>query len=460
MRSSFRVECGVVRLVELLKRHEGKTLEFKRDLSSPEGVLRCLVAFANTAGGIVVIGVEDGSKNVLGVPDVLASEEKLANLVSDSIRPRLIPDIEVVPWRNLNVLAVQVYPSNARPHYLERLGPEVGVFIRVGSTNRKAEALQIEELKRLNWRTAFDEQAIPDLKSEAIDFRAASEFFAPYRQLTSQAWSTLRIVTEHQGRQVPTIGGLLLFGKDRFARFPDAWIQAGRFAGTNRTRLLDSAEIRSFLPRAAEEAIAFAHRHLTHESTIEGIRREDRWSVPLVAIREALMNAIVHADYAQQGAPIRIAIFDDRIEIENPGLLPFGLTIEDIMQGVSKLRNRVIGRVFHELHLIEQWGSGIQRMTAACREAGLEAPKLEELGMHFRVTISSARVRQPQTDETDRRILALFSDGVARSTAAVAKHVGLSQRATLTRLKSIATRGLLVEIGTGPHDPKRQYVST
>jgi predicted HTH transcriptional regulator len=251
---------------------------------------------------------------------------------------------------------------------------------------------------------------------------------------------------------------LLLFGKDRFARFPDAWIQAGRFAGINRARLLDSAEIRSFLPRAAEEAIAFIHKHLTHESIIEGVRREDRWSLPLVAIREALMNAIVHADYAQQGAPIRVALFDDRIEIENPGLLPFGLTIEDIMQGISKLRNRVIGRVFHELHLIEQWGSGIQRMTAACQEAGLETPRLEEIGTHFRVTISSARVRQPHTDETDRRILALFGDGVARSTGAVSKHVGLSQRATLTRLKSLASRGLLVEIGTGPHDPKRQYI--
>jgi predicted HTH transcriptional regulator len=262
----------------------------------------------------------------------------------------------------------------------------------------------------------------------------------------------------HQGRRVPTVGGLLLFGKDRFSRFPDAWIQAGRFAGTNRTRLLDSTEIRSFLPRAAEEAIAFAQKHLTRESIIEGVRREDRWSIPLVAIREALMNAIVHADYAQQGAPIRIALFDDRIEIENPGLLPFGLSIEDILQGVSKLRNRVIGRVFHELRLIEQWGSGIQRMTAACQEAGLDVPRLEEIGMHFRVTIFSARVSQPHADETDRRILDLFSDGVARSTAAVAKRVGLSQRATLTRLKSMTSRGLLVEIGTGPHDPKRQYI--
>ena len=105
----FRVECGVVRLVELLKRHEGKTLEFKRDLSSTEGILKTLVAFANTAGGTIVIGVADGSKHVHGVSDVLASEEKLANLVSHLIRPRLIPDIEVVPWRNLNVLAVQVY---------------------------------------------------------------------------------------------------------------------------------------------------------------------------------------------------------------------------------------------------------------------------------------------------------------------------------------------------------------
>ena len=130
---------------------------------------------------------------------MLAAEEQLANLVSDSIRPHLVPDIEVVPWRNLKVLAVQVYTSNTRPHYLERLGPQDRVFIRVGSTNRKADAPQIDELKRLNWMNSFDEQAVPDLKSEAINFRAASESFAPYRQMTAQGWTTLRIVTEQQG---------------------------------------------------------------------------------------------------------------------------------------------------------------------------------------------------------------------------------------------------------------------
>ena len=419
---------------------------------------RRLWSFANTAGGTVVIGVEDGSKNVRGLADVLAAEERLASLISDSISPRLVPDIDVIAWRNLNLLAVQVYPSSTRPHHFERFGPEAGVFVRVGSTNRRAEAPQIEEMRRWNRMDSFDEQAIPDLKSEAIDFRAASEFLAPYRQMTARGWSTLRVTTEHQGRQAPTSGGLLLFGKDRFDRFPDAWIQAGRFAGSTRMRLLDSVEIRSFLPRAAEEAVAFAQKHLTRQSLIEGVRREERWSVPLVAIREAVMNAVVHADYAQQGAPIRLAMFDDRIEIENPGLLPFGLTIEDIQQGVSKLRNRVIGRVFHELRLIEQWGSGIQRMTTACQEAGLEAPRFEELGTHFRVTIFTARVQRAHTDDTDARVLALLGDGAPRSTAMVAKHIGLSQRATLTRLKALADRGLIVEIGTGPHDPRRQYM--
>ena len=124
----------------------------------------------------------------------------------------------------------------------------------------------------------------------------------PYRAVGQRTWANLRVTTEHQGRQAPTIGGLLLFGKDRFKRFPDSWIQAGRFAGVNRSRLMDSVEVRSYLPYAAEEAIAFAGKHLTRESVIEGVRRKDRWSIPLVAIREAVMNAIVHSDYAQLGA--------------------------------------------------------------------------------------------------------------------------------------------------------------
>ena len=444
-------------LIEVLQKPEGKTLEYKRDLSSPDGLLKTLVAFANTAGGILAIGIEDGTRRVTGVPNVLATEERLASIVADSIRPRLVPDIEVVSWRKTQVLVVQVYPSAARPHYLVRLGPEAGVFVRLGSTNRRADLAQIDEMRRFGQLETFDEQPIPELNSEALDFRAASELFAPVRKLAPSAFRNLRVTAKHQGREVPTVGGFLLFARNRFDRFRDAWLQAGRFAGEDRTRIVDSSEIRSYLPQAADQAIAFIQKHLSREAVITATRRVDRWTVPMVALREAIINAIVHADYAERGAPIRIAIFDDRIEVENPGILPLGLTIDDIRRGVSKLRNRVIGRVFHELGLIEQWGSGIQRMTAACEEAGLPVPVLEEIGTHFRLTLSTTRSGPIRVDDVDQEILHLLEDGRGRSTAEIAKTVSLSARATRTRLADLVKRGLVIEVGSGPQDPRRQY---
>jgi len=190
--------------------------------------------------------------------------------------------------------------------------------------------------------------------------------FAPFRKLVRRDLKTLRLVTEHQGRKAPTVGGMLLFGKELERHLPDARIQAGRFAGTDKTRILDHIEIRSIPVCGVEEAIAFVEKHAWHGAEIGAVRRKDRWNLPPEAVGEVVINAVVHTDYAKRGAPIRLSILNDRLEVENPGLLPFGLTIEDLSRGVSKLRNRVIGRNFHALGLIEQWGSGVQRMTAAC----------------------------------------------------------------------------------------------
>jgi ATP-dependent DNA helicase RecG len=446
-----------VDLLDLLKRPEGKTLEFKRDLSSPEGVLRSLVAFANTAGGTVLVGVEDRTRHVRGVTEPLDLEERLANLISDNIAPRLVPELEIVPWRRSHVVAVQVHASPIRPHYLQREGLDAGVYVRVGSTNRRADRELIEELRRFVRGEAYDEQPVPDLDSEAIDFRAASESFAAFRRLRRTDLLTLRLVTTHQGRRVPTVGGLLLFGRRREERFPDAWIQVGRFQGIDRSHIVDRAEIRTHLVAAVDEAIAFVEKHALHGADIGRLRRDEHWSVPPVAVREAVINAVVHADYGQKGAPIRLAIFDDRVEIENPGLLPLGLTLEDLPRGISKLRNRVIGRVFHALGLVEQWGSGIQRMTAACRDAGLAAPVLEEIGTRFRLTLRLERVGRPSLDETEESILRLLRDGRGHLTSEIAHAIRLTPRATRTRLLRLVGRGLVREVGTSPQDPKRRY---
>jgi len=173
------------------------------------------VAFANTAGGTLLVGVEDRSRHVRGVADPLDVEERLANLVSDRISPRIVPEIEILRWRRTQVLALQVHPSSSRPHHVIQEGPASGVYVRVGSTNRRADAELIEELHRFARGEGFDEQPMPGLDSEALDFRAASESFAAFRKLARRDLETLRLVTDHQGRKVPTVGGMLLFGPDR-----------------------------------------------------------------------------------------------------------------------------------------------------------------------------------------------------------------------------------------------------
>ncbi len=273
---------SIVHLVEILRRREEKTLEFKRDLSSPGGALKTIVAFANTAGGTLLVGVEDRTRHVRGVPVALRLEERLASLVSDRIGPRLVAEIEILHWRRSQVLAVQVHPSPSRPHYLIREGPTAGVYVRVGSTNRRADAELIDELRRF----------------------------------------------------------------------------------------------------------------------VRG---------------------------------------------------------EDLPRSVSKLRNRVIGRVFHALGLIEQWGSGVQRMTAACQAAGLPAPVFEEIATRFRVTIATTRVGPRVVEDTDQAILDALRGAKGRATSEIAATIGLSPRATRTRLARLVGRGLVREIGTGPQDPRRRY---
>lgn len=186
-------------------------------------------------------------------------------------------------------MVVRVFPSPTRPHYYKKLGPEKDVYIRVGSTNRKADSEMVQELRRIVRNEIFDEQPLAKLNSEDIDFRAASEQFSKIKQLTQKNLETLEVLIDYQGKKVPTVAGLILFGKERAKFFPDAWIQAGRFKGTDKSFILDNAEFHSYPINAIEEALGFIEKHAMQSIKIEGIRHQKSWNVPINAIRKLLL---------------------------------------------------------------------------------------------------------------------------------------------------------------------------
>ena len=443
-------------LEALIRRSEGKTLEFKRDASSAGPILKTVCAFANTAGGTLLIGIEDRSGAILGVEDPLDTEERLASIIAEGISPRLVPDIELIPWRDTRVLAVNVYPGPSRPYSVTSGSGAPAAYVRVGSTNRIADDALMAEMGRSARNVSYDESPLPQLGESDIDLAALGEALG--RRTTPADLRTLRLTADDQGRRVPTVGAILLFGLHRLETYPDAWVQAGRFKGTDKRTVIDSADFVEYPTVAVEQVLAFITRNTSMRYEISGSRRLDVPEYPSVAVREAVINAVAHADYSQQGAPIRVAIFDDRLEITSPGLLVAGLTIADVLSGVSKLRNRVIGRVLREANLIEQWGSGIQRMRAACQEAGLPEPLLEEIGTSFRVTLFSARERDPHpVDPLDEQALDALRRADGLGTSDVAEVIGRTPRATRSRLQRLVEAGLVVEIGSGPNDPQRRY---
>ncbi len=385
-------------IAQLLGEPEGKTLEFKRDLSSPKPLLKTLVAFANTAGGKLIVGVGD-DKTVFGFEHPLDEEERLSNMIADSIAPRLVPNIEMVTVEGKTLLVVEVFLSGSRPHWLKAEGAQDGVYVRLGSSSRQADSQCISELQRGIAGVSFDTLPMVELDVEALDLGAIKSDFRN-RDVDERMLQSLKILVKDQGRMVPSQGGILLYGKERRFYFDDAWVQCGRFIGNDKGDIFDHIDIHDPLPKMVESIILFLKKHAMRGADFSEIRRKDVWSIPINILREVVINALVHADYSHRGTPIRIAFFDNRIEVESPGLLLPGLTIEDMKQGVSQIRNPIIARVFRELDLIEQWGSGVPGIFREAKILDLPEPTIEELGMRVRFTVYLNEAVAPSAEQS------------------------------------------------------------
>jgi ATP-dependent DNA helicase RecG len=385
----------------LMQQPEGKTVEFKQDASSLKPILKTIVAFSNTAGGILVIGRKDDGE-IMGITDPLLQEERLSSTIAENIVPLILPDIDFITIKKKTLIIIQVSRVYG-PCYLKQAGPIDGVFVRLGSTNRVAGPELIEELQRQRSQKSFDMlpchgTAFKDFDQPLLKSIASK---CPYA-LTQPKLKTLNLLIEEQDKFVPSNAGIILFGKNEVRNrfFPDARVSCGRFRGRNKAQFLDRLDIQGGISGCIDEVLHFIERNTRLAAEIKSIRRRDIPEYSAVALREALLNALLHADYSLKGTRITVAIFDNRLEIRNPGMLPLGMTIEDLKSGVSRIRNHVIARVFSEVGWIEGWGGGYQRIAEACLEGGYPIPEWREVSFTTEVIFYP----HPATQEERRNL--------------------------------------------------------
>jgi predicted HTH transcriptional regulator len=173
----------------------------------------------------------------------------------------------------------------------------------------------------------------------------------------------------------------------------------------DKTHIIDSQDLEMPISIALEAIIAFIRRHTSMAAEIGETRRKDIPQYPPAVVREAIVNALLHTDYSIKGASIQIAIFEDRIKNIIQVVYPLGLVLRRLVSGISQLRNRVIGRVFRELNLIEQWGSGLRRMLNICAQQGILFLKFEELGNFFRTTLYHGANKLVRIEEWQKPII-------------------------------------------------------
>ena len=324
--------------------------------------------------------------------------------------------------------------------------------MRLGSSNRQADPLLITEMQRGATGISFDCLPLVDLSIDDLDLAAIREDFHN-RPVDERMLQSLKILMHDQDRLVPSRGGILLYGKNRCFHFDDAWIQCGRFIGNDKGDIFDHIEIHDPLPKAVDSIMLFLKKHAMRGADFSEIRRKDVWSIPINILREVVINALVHADYSQRGTPHRIAFFDDRIEVESPGLLLPGLTIEDMKQGVSHIRNPVIARVFKELDLIEQWGSGIPGIFREVKAANLPEPIIEEFVGRVRFTIpliepqlptkEQSRKKTESTEQTTRQVPPTQSKAQSEIVLVVLENTPLSAAELMSKLGLKSKTGAL-----------------
>ena len=423
---------------------ESKVSEFKREYT--DGIVKTVVAFANTDGGKICVGVEDDGtvRGVLNTDEVML---RVTNAIRDSVRPDVTLFVQVVVQQidGKPVLVITVQRGTARPYYLARKGirPE-GVFVRQGSSTVPASDAAILSMIK---ETSGDGYENARSLEQQLTFNKTAAFFAK----KGIAFEDTQKRTLHLIDEDGTYTNLALLLAEQCAHT----VKLAVFEGDKKAVFKERREFSGSVLHQLEEVYAFIDRFNRTRAEFKGLDRIDMRDYPPEAIRETLLNAIVHRDYAFSASTL-ISVFDDRMEFVTVGGLVKGITFDDIMLGVSILRNQFLANVFYRLKLIEAYGMGLPKIMGAYADYAVK-PKIEVTDNAFKVTLPNTNSKPVVTiadppatiSEREKQVLSLFDKQyyiVRKDVEAVA---GISQATAVVLLREMVRKGLLIRVGAG-----------
>ena len=356
---------------------ENKTTELKREYV--DDIKNTIVAFANCDGGTLYIGVNDDG-SVCGVSDVDGTMLRVTNAIRDAVRPDITMFLEC---RNevmdgKPVVCVSVQRGTARPYYLHGKGirPE-GVYVRQGaSTVPATDAAILSMIKE----TSGDSYEAARSLNQQLTFDKATEFFKKRNVEFGKAqMRTLHLIGEDD-----TYTNLAFLLSDQCTHS----LKMAVFEGNKKSVFKDRREVSGSLFEQLAEAFDYIDRYNRTRAEFSGLDRVDMRDYPPEAIREALLNAIVHRDYAFSGSTL-ISIFEDRVEFVTIGGLVKGITLDDVKLGVSVLRNQNLANIFYRLRLIEAYGTGILKINESYGDSSIK-PLIETTSNAFKITLPNS----------------------------------------------------------------------
>jgi len=379
------LQISDLNISELLQQSENSSLEFKETVSRPERIAKEIIAFANTQGGTLIIGVSD-SGVVKGFQKE-GAEEYFTNVARNNIIPAIDVDVETLVHDGKNIVVVSVPKGKDKPY--QSLNHQF--LIRVGSTNRVATQSELMRLFQQSGAFHYDATGLENSSIKNINLNKITEYFDNYQldfAQEEQPENLLKNTDILTDNLQMTVAGSLVFALNPQKFMPEACISFAHFAGDEITEeLIDKQTITGTLDYQIDTTLAIIKNNIQRPSFIKGSKTEShKFNYPDKVFRELIVNACVHRNYAIAGSRIRIFMFSDRIEIVSPGRLPNTVTIEKLSYGVSYSINPIIVKFMENLRYIDKLGRGLPMVCRIAKE-NYKKIQFEEFGEEFKVTL-------------------------------------------------------------------------